>query len=113
MSAVGIYAFDWDKERIHLDQSIEEFFSEFERIECLKSQATFASSGTSKVTKECMESINKEENPFDVNYSDSWEFYVQKNSMITWRREEEDGHYAYKGIIALKYVVTFLIMFHF
>jgi hypothetical protein len=97
MSAVGLYAFDWDKERIQLDQSIQEFFSEFERIECLKSHASFANSGASKIPKECMEANNKPENPLEVNDSDSWEFYVQKNSMITWRREEEDGHYAYKG----------------
>lgn len=34
---------------------------------------------------------------YQFNDADSWEFYVQKNNMTTWRREEEDGHYAYKG----------------
>lgn len=37
-----------------------------------------------------------------MNDVDSWEFYVQKNNMTTWRREEEEGHYAYKGIKLLE-----------
>ena len=34
---------------------------------------------------------------FKVNDVESWDFYVEKKNMITFRREEEDGHYAYKG----------------
>lgn len=34
-----------------------------------------------------------------ANDLNSWEFYVKKDTMITWRREEEDGHYAYKGLL--------------
>lgn len=84
---MGLFTFDWEKEKISLDDSTQEFFNEFERIECLKHQRS---------SKQCNESINKKAaEGFKVN--GNWEFYVQKNNMITWRREEEEGHYAYKG----------------
>jgi hypothetical protein len=87
-----LFTFDWDKEKIYLDDSTKEFFNEFERIECLKHRAN----GNSRNGPE---SINrKAAEGFKVNDMDSWEFYVQKNNMITWRREEEEGHYAYKGM---------------
>jgi hypothetical protein len=93
LSAVGLFTFDWNKEKICLDDSTQEFFNEFERIECLKHQA-----GLVADSKDCKESINrKAAEGFKVNDMDSWEFYVQNNNMITWRREEEEGHYAYKG----------------
>lgn len=89
-----MFAFDWDKERISLDSSVQEFFDEFERIEYLKTQANFTKNGS----KECDEAADRRAaEEYKVNDMDSWEFYVQKNSMITWRREEEEGHYAYKG----------------
>lgn len=95
LSAVGLFAFDWDKERIKIDDTLQEFFDEFDRIECLKSQAKLMFDGSKKSPSSCDQAnINKH---YLVNDSESWEFYVQKNNMITWRREEEDGHYAYKG----------------
>jgi hypothetical protein len=89
-----LFTFDWDKERICLDDSTQEFFNEFDRIEFLKIQAGVVNGDS----KNCKESINKKAaEGFRVNDMDSWEFYVQKNNMITWRREEEAGHFAYKG----------------
>lgn len=97
LSAVGLFTFDWNKERIKLDGTIQEFFNEFERIECLKSQAAIISGGNKQLPASCTDSKSRKESYQLLNDVDSWEFYVQKNSMTTWRREEEDGHYAYKG----------------
>lgn len=96
LSAVGLFAFDWDKERVRLDDTIQEFFDEFERIECLKSQTAM---DKTRMQPECNEASygGEEHHKYRLNDMDSWEFYVKKNSMITWRREEEPGHYAYKG----------------
>ena len=94
---MGLLTFDWDRERIKLDETIQEFFNEFDRIERLKSQAACAKGETKQVKPECAERSNKHEE-FRLNDLESWEFYVQKKSMITWKREEEPGHYAYKGI---------------
>lgn len=91
-----MFTFDWDKERVRLDETVYEFFSEFERIECLKSQAAYPSEKAKQVKSDCDEAANHS-SQYRLNNLDSWEFYVQKSSMITWRREEEPGHYAYKG----------------
>ena len=96
LSAVGLFTFDWDKERIKIDETLEEFFDEFERIECLKAQATFVHDGSKKLSADC-QNIKANKQNYLVNDSESWEFYVQRDNMITWRRVEEDGHYAYKG----------------
>lgn len=80
---------------MRLDDTIQEFFDEFERIECLKSQTAM---GKVKV-QDCNEaSSSVDHQKYRLNDMESWEFYVKKNSMITWRREEEPGHYAYKGM---------------
>jgi hypothetical protein len=95
-------AFDWDKERLTLDDSAKYFLEEFDRIDYLKAQAEFAKSGKTpnkndeNEHKENQKENNTTEKP--KGDSESWEFYVQRNNMITWRREEEEGHYAYKGI---------------
>lgn len=89
-------AFNWDEERITLDETIQEFFSEFERIECLKSQANSeCSEKNSPVCNTTTKASNSDY--YRLNDLESWEFYVQKNNMITWRRDEGNGHYAYKG----------------
>lgn len=28
---------------------------------------------------------------------DTWEIYINKTNMMTWRKEEEDGCFSYKG----------------
>lgn len=97
LSAVGLFSFDWDKERIKIDETLQEFFDEFERIECLKSQASFAEDGMKKTSADCQQHNHSNKHNYLVNDSESWEFYVKKDNMITWRREEVEGHYAYKG----------------
>lgn len=93
-----MFFFDWDKERIKIDDNLKEFFDEFEWIECLKSKAAMEQGGMMKSQTSCQESTFNKHN-YAVNGLESWEFYVQKDNMITWRREEVDGHYAYKGIL--------------
>lgn len=99
-----MFTFDWNKERIKLDDTVQEFFNEFERIECLKSQATIEKEGAPKPKPDCAETSSPQQN-YRLNDLESWEFYVQKDSMITWRREQEDGHYAYKGICSMPLLV--------
>ena len=76
LSAVGLFTFDWDKERIKLEESVQEFFNEFERFECLKSQATFVKDGTKQEFKECLELNSQSQNEYRLNDLESWEFYV-------------------------------------
>lgn len=61
--------------------------------------------------KKARNNINKNENiqrirencgEEDAYYSfedelDTWEIYIENNNMTTWRREEEDGCFSYKG----------------
>lgn len=105
VAAAGLCAFDWDKERLTLDDSAKYFLEEFDRIDRLKGQAEFAKSGKTpngKAEQNQNNTVNQsEEEKRKGNHEkcemESWEFYVQRDNMITWRREEEEGHYAYKG----------------
>lgn len=108
VGAAGLCAFDWDKERLTLDDSAKHFLEEFDRIDRLKAQAEFAKSGKTpngnaninnhqNITKSQSAEEENEMKNLEKKEMESWEFYVQRDNMITWRREEEEGHYAYKG----------------
>jgi hypothetical protein len=55
-----------------------------------------ATKTTSMTAASCFNG-NADENFDFVPDDDLWEFYVQKDNMITWRREEGEGNYVYKG----------------
>ncbi|KAG5675639.1 hypothetical protein PVAND_005527 [Polypedilum vanderplanki] len=80
---------DWENNRIYLDDDAKRYLREFDFIEQLKNPKNVIEN----FSKECCLTGNN--NCDDINL---WEFYVQKDNMITWRREEEDnpGQYAYK-----------------
>lgn len=120
MGAAGLCAFDWDKERLTLDDSAKYFLEEFDRIDRLKAQAEFAKSGKTPTngngnnqnnanatapTADEESQVNR-----DKKEMESWEFYVQRDNMITWRREEEEGHYSYKGESVLDLILNSSLM---
>jgi hypothetical protein len=96
LSAVPLF-FDWDKNRICFDENIKENFEEFETIDHLKQMMSIE-----KVKNACkLNEIDKKTGLQNANKDlKSWEFYVQKDNMITWRKEKEkdSGQYIYKGV---------------
>lgn len=109
ISAVGLFSIEeWNTNRISIDDEVRKYFDEFETIDRLKKVKPSASSTASMTAASCF-SENAEEN-FDCMHDDldPWEFYVQKDNMITWRREEGDGNYVYKGEMSIKHVFSFL-----
>lgn len=97
ISAAGLFSIeDWNNNRIRLDDDVRSYFDEFEYIDRLKKVKTTSSSMTSA---SCFD--ENAETSFDCMHDelDLWEFYVQKDNMITWRREESEGNYVYKGEI--------------
>lgn len=96
ISAAGLFSIeDWNNHRIVIDDELKNYFEEFDNIDRLRKVK--AGSSTSITSASCF-SENAEEN-FDCMHDelDLWEFYVQKDNMITWRREEGEGNYVYKG----------------
>lgn len=95
ISAVGLFSIeDWDQNRIRIDHEVRKYFDEFDTIDRL-TKVKAVSSGMAGAS--CY-SENADENfGCEADEDDLWEFYVQKNNMITWRREEGDGNYIYKG----------------
>jgi hypothetical protein len=80
---------DWENKRIYLDDDAKKYFNDFDHIERLKNPKL-----CENISTECYY------NDGDKNFNqddDVWEFYVQKDNMITWRKEQDVGQYAYKG----------------
>lgn len=95
ISAVGLFTIeDWNQNRIRIDDELRRYFDDFDTIDRLRKVKTVS---TTSMTASCFNE-NADEN-FGVELDDDlWEFYVQKDNMITWRREEGEGNYVYKGI---------------
>lgn len=79
---------DWEKKRIYLDDDAKKYFKDFDHIERLKNPKPIEN-----ISTECYYENGDKLCPDD----DVWEFYVQKDNMITWRKEIDVGQYAYKG----------------
>ena len=97
VSAAGLFSIeDWNNHRIVIDDELKNYFEEFDNINRLRKVKVANASG-SMTAASCFNE-NAEEN-FDCMQDelDLWEFYVQKDNMITWRREEGEGNYVYKG----------------
>lgn len=96
ISAASLFSIeDWNSHRIVIDDELKNYFEEFDNIDRLKKVKV---ANASSMTAASCFSENAEEN-FDCMHDelDLWEFYVQKDNMITWRREEGEGNYVYKG----------------
>ena len=97
VSAAGLFAIeDWNNHPSVIDDKLKNYFEEFDNINRLRKVKVANASG-SMTAASCFNE-NAEEN-FDCMQDelDLWEFYVQKDNMITWRREEGEGNYVYKG----------------
>jgi hypothetical protein len=93
--------FDWERERIQKEE-VQEYFDEFDKIQGLQKDTIFCEkcnkrklitskiSGIEYCDKKCS-GVNG-----GPNQSNGWEPYLERSNMITWRREQQDGHYAYK-----------------
>lgn len=92
---------EWQNKRIYLDDDMKKYFNEFYNIERLKDPKL-----VENINSECYYNKNGGGN---FNQEDEeWEFYVQKDNMITWRREEDIGQYAYKGELHVLKMNTFM-----
>lgn len=129
-SGVGLAStFDWDSERINYE-SVRKNFTELELVERLRLEtihcdicghrliidckidgivycacskgntcasrasatAAAASAGAAKSAKQCQA------------YEKPWQPYLERKNMIIWRREEQPGLFAYKGMRPIKNV---------
>jgi StAR-related lipid transfer protein 7, mitochondrial len=91
---------------------VRKYFDEFEIIDRLKKTKPSASATASMTAASC---YSENEIDFDCMHNnnddlDPWEFYVQKDNMITWRREESDGNYVYKGEQSINSCFLFLLI---
>lgn len=92
---MGLFSIDdWERNRITIDGEVRKHFDEFDTIDRLKKVKTATT--TSNVSAACFNGSADESYEY-LPEDDLWEFYVQKDNMITWRREEGDGNYVYKG----------------
>lgn len=76
---------------------MRDYFDEFDNIDRLRKVKSSGANSSSMTAASCFD--KNAEGDFDCMQDelDLWEFYVQKDNMITWRREESEGNYVYKG----------------
>lgn len=102
-SAISLLTFDWERERIQKEE-VQEYFDEFDKIQGLQDETivcekcnkrkliTNKVAGIEYCDKKCTGGAPKK--------VDGWEPYLERKNMITWRREQNDGHYAYKVYVS-------------
>ncbi|KAG4069007.1 hypothetical protein HA402_008318 [Bradysia odoriphaga] len=101
LGSVGVYAFDWDSERITLD-SIRMQFDEMDNIRRLQKDSIICSNCNRRKIIDCrVEGIvyctcSKEILKYAACEDNEWKPYLERKNMIVWRREERPGLYAYK-----------------
>jgi StAR-related lipid transfer protein 7, mitochondrial len=102
LSSVGLCAFNWDSERINLN-SIKHHFDEFDFINQLQKDTIYCNKcGKRKIINYLVEGIdycNCTDKSSRTNSADGWEPYLERKNMITWRKEEKKGLYAYKVFV--------------
>lgn len=110
LSSVGLVTFNWDTNRIAYD-SVKAHLDELEYIRNLQKETIICSVCNNRIEIDCkVDGIDYCSCPKDVAnkrktvYSDPknkkrrWQPYIERKNMIVWRREEQNGLYAYKGI---------------
>jgi StAR-related lipid transfer protein 7, mitochondrial len=95
-------SFNWDQERINLS-SIKHHFDEFDYIQHLQKELYCNKCGkrqaiTSSYRSEGVEycACQKVKSNTTKETDSGWIPYLERKNMITWRREERKGLYAYK-----------------
>lgn len=100
LSAVSLLTFDWERERIKIE-SVNEYFEEFETIQELQDKTIVCEKcNKRKLINSKVSGIDyceAKDHSYESKKMVMWEPYLEKKNMITWRKEEKDGHYAYKG----------------
>lgn len=122
LSGVGIATvFDWDSHRINYE-SVRKNFDELELVKRLKLDTIYCDKCGHRLIIDCkldgidycwcssdntcsakaakLANANKMESSSSKNlpYENQWQPYIERGNMIIWRREEQTGLYAYKGI---------------
>lgn len=131
LSGVGLAsAFDWDSERINYE-SVRKNFDELDLVERLRIETIYCDKCGHRLVIDCrMDGViycncstdNTTKAKLNVTiekpcetYEKPWYPYIERQNMVIWRREEQPGLYAYKGI-SLKTtnnhsVVSYLMFF--
>lgn len=110
LSSVGLVTFNWDTKRIAYD-SVKAHLDELEYVRNLQTETIICSVCNKRIQIDCkVDGIDYCMCPKDVTnkrkavYSDPtnkkrrWQPYIERKNMIVWRREEQNGLYAYKGM---------------
>lgn len=102
LGSVGVYAFDWDSERISLE-TMRMQFDELDNVRRLKKDSIICSNCNRRKIIDCrVEGIvyctcSKDNLKYATCNNNEWKPYLERKNMIVWRREERPGLYAYKG----------------
>lgn len=103
MSAISLLTFDWERERIKME-SVEEYFEEFDNIQDLQENTIVCPKcnkrkliGNNQVSG--IDYCSRKDHGNEIKRDVTWEPYLERKNMITWRKEEKDGHYSYKSKI--------------
>lgn len=101
LSSVGLYAFDWEKERISYD-TVKPHFDDVDFVKKLQKETLICSNCEKRIaigekvegTPYCVcKGISQD----SVKRSSSgWEPYLEGKNMLIWRREEKPSRYSYK-----------------
>lgn len=99
---MGLYAFDWEKERISYD-TVKPHFDDVDFVKKLQKETLICSNCEKRIaigekvegTPYCVcKGISQD----SVKRSSSgWEPYLEGKNMLIWRREEKPSRYSYKG----------------
>lgn len=99
IGAVGISIFDWDTNRIS-DKEITCHFRDFDYINMLKDNKTNCKCCHKRIltgnedpnTQYCKCPLDKS----SPHYKNHWEPYLQREDLMVWRRQRENGCFEYK-----------------
>lgn len=119
LSGVGLaFAFDWDSERINYE-SVRKNFDELELVARLRQDTIHCdtcghrliidckldgivycacSSGNTCASKAAKLATPSRGGKLCETYEKPWQPYMERQNMIIWRREEQPGLFAYKGM---------------
>lgn len=100
LSSVGLYAFDWDSERIRYD-NVRSYFLEIdfvkklqkETLMCVNCKKRRAVGEKFDGIDYCVCKLRNEKNPISAS---GWEVYIERKNMVIWRKEERSSLYSYK-----------------
>lgn len=114
LGSVGLVSFNWDASRLSFE-SAKHHFDELEFVRKLQKETIICSVCNKRIQIDCKidgidyctcpkEVVNKRKTVYsDPNKNLRWLPYLERKNMIIWRKEEQNGLYAYKGTNIAKY----------